>query len=46
VLAGKGHERSMIYGADKRSWNEPDIARELLRRLGYRHQDASGGSPR
>jgi UDP-N-acetylmuramoyl-L-alanyl-D-glutamate--2,6-diaminopimelate ligase len=35
VLAGKGHERSMIYGAEKRPWHEPNVAREILRSLGY-----------
>ncbi|HYI15616.1 MAG TPA: UDP-N-acetylmuramoyl-L-alanyl-D-glutamate--2,6-diaminopimelate ligase [Thermomicrobiales bacterium] len=44
VLAGKGHERSMIYGSEKRPWNEPEVAHELLRQLGYRHNDTAGGS--
>lgn len=44
VLAGKGHERSMIYGADKRPWDEPAVASDLLRQLGYRRQDTFGGS--
>jgi UDP-N-acetylmuramoyl-L-alanyl-D-glutamate--2,6-diaminopimelate ligase len=44
VLAGKGHERSMIYGSVKRPWNEPVVARELLRQLGYRRQNTIGGS--
>ena len=37
VLAGKGHERSIIYGADKRPWDESEVARELLRDLGWNH---------
>lgn len=36
VLAGKGHERSIIYGAEKRPWDEAEAARDALRRLGYR----------
>jgi UDP-N-acetylmuramoyl-L-alanyl-D-glutamate--2,6-diaminopimelate ligase len=35
VLAGKGHERSMIYGADKRPWNEAEVARSVLRVQGF-----------
>jgi UDP-N-acetylmuramoyl-L-alanyl-D-glutamate--2,6-diaminopimelate ligase len=35
VLAGKGHERSMIYGAEKRPWHEANVARELLHQMGY-----------
>jgi UDP-N-acetylmuramoyl-L-alanyl-D-glutamate--2,6-diaminopimelate ligase len=35
VLAGKGHERSMIYQDQFRPWNEADIARAALRSLGY-----------
>jgi len=46
VLAGKGHERSIIYGAEKRPWNEPEVALDILRGLGYQKHDTSGGSPR
>jgi UDP-N-acetylmuramoyl-L-alanyl-D-glutamate--2,6-diaminopimelate ligase len=35
VLAGKGHERSMIYGGEKRPWHEANVARELLHQMGY-----------
>lgn len=35
VLAGKGHERSMIYGAEFRPWDEAGVARTVLRSLGY-----------
>jgi UDP-N-acetylmuramoyl-L-alanyl-D-glutamate--2,6-diaminopimelate ligase len=35
LLAGKGHERSIIWGADKLPWNEPQVARSLLRARGY-----------
>lgn len=43
VLAGKGHERSMIYGAEKRPWHEPNVARDLLRSMGFAatHSDDS-----
>lgn len=36
VLAGKGHEKSMIYGAEKRPWDEAATAADILRRMGYR----------
>ncbi len=35
LLAGKGHERSIIWGREKRSWDEAGVARELLTELGY-----------
>lgn len=35
VLAGKGHEQSILYGAEARPWDEARIARETLERLGY-----------
>jgi UDP-N-acetylmuramoyl-L-alanyl-D-glutamate--2,6-diaminopimelate ligase len=35
VLAGKGHERSIIWGLEKRPWDEAAVARELLRARGY-----------
>jgi UDP-N-acetylmuramoyl-L-alanyl-D-glutamate--2,6-diaminopimelate ligase len=35
LLAGKGHERSIIWGAEKLPWNEPEVARSLLRVRGY-----------
>lgn len=35
VLAGKGHEQSMIYGSESRPWDEAGIAIEVLRSLGY-----------
>lgn len=31
LLAGKGHETSIIWGFEHRSWNEEAVARELLR---------------
>lgn len=35
VLCGKGHERSIIDGEEKRPWNEADVAREALRGRGH-----------
>jgi UDP-N-acetylmuramoyl-L-alanyl-D-glutamate--2,6-diaminopimelate ligase len=35
LLAGKGHEHSMIYGAERRPWSDSDVARALLREMGY-----------
>jgi UDP-N-acetylmuramoyl-L-alanyl-D-glutamate--2,6-diaminopimelate ligase len=35
ILAGKGHERSMIYGSEARPWDEVRIAREILESMGY-----------
>ena len=35
LLAGKGHERSIIWGLDKRPWDEPAAARQALAELGY-----------
>jgi len=41
VLAGNGHEHSMIYGAELRPWSDSDVARELLRAASYRRTDAA-----
>jgi UDP-N-acetylmuramoyl-L-alanyl-D-glutamate--2,6-diaminopimelate ligase len=35
LLAGKGHEGSIIWGVEKRPWNEERVAQELLMELGY-----------
>ena len=35
LLAGKGHERSIIWNGEKLPWNEPEIAAELLHAAGY-----------
>lgn len=35
LLAGKGHETSMIWGFEHRPWNEAAVAREELASLGY-----------
>jgi UDP-N-acetylmuramoyl-L-alanyl-D-glutamate--2,6-diaminopimelate ligase len=35
LLAGKGHEQSIIWGLEKRPWDEATVARNLLRDMGY-----------
>jgi UDP-N-acetylmuramoyl-L-alanyl-D-glutamate--2,6-diaminopimelate ligase len=35
LLAGKGHETSIIWGFEHRPWNEAEVAREELARLGH-----------
>jgi len=35
VLAGKGHEGSMIVGEQKRPWDEAGAARAALRARGF-----------
>lgn len=35
LLAGKGHEGSIIWGREKRPWNEAEAAREALRQRGF-----------
>jgi UDP-N-acetylmuramoyl-L-alanyl-D-glutamate--2,6-diaminopimelate ligase len=35
LLAGKGHEGSIIVGEEKRPWNEAEVARDALRELGF-----------
>lgn len=35
LLAGKGHEQSIIVGRTKHPWDERTVARELLAELGY-----------
>lgn len=35
LLAGKGHEESIIYGTEKRWWDEREVARRTLRDAGY-----------
>jgi UDP-N-acetylmuramoyl-L-alanyl-D-glutamate--2,6-diaminopimelate ligase len=35
LLAGKGHEQSIIWGMEKRPWDEEAVARKLLREMGY-----------
>ena len=35
VVAGKGHEQSMVYGRESRPWDDRDAVRDELRRLGF-----------
>jgi UDP-N-acetylmuramoyl-L-alanyl-D-glutamate--2,6-diaminopimelate ligase len=35
LLAGKGHEPSIIYGDDRRWWDDREVARQELRSIGY-----------
>jgi UDP-N-acetylmuramoyl-L-alanyl-D-glutamate--2,6-diaminopimelate ligase len=35
LLAGKGHERSIIWNGIKHPWNEAEVAYEALASLGY-----------
>jgi UDP-N-acetylmuramoyl-L-alanyl-D-glutamate--2,6-diaminopimelate ligase len=35
LLAGKGHEGSIIVGEEKRPWDEAGVARDALRELGF-----------
>ncbi len=35
LLAGKGHEQSIIYGSERRWWDEGEVARQELRRAGH-----------
>ncbi len=36
LLAGKGHEGSIIYGTDKRWWDEREVARRELAAAGFK----------
>ena len=40
LLAGKGHEKTIIYGAEGRWWDEKEVARRALRDAGYGGADA------
>ena len=35
VIAGKGHEQSIIYGSEARPWDDRQVAREELANLGF-----------
>ena len=35
LLAGKGHERRQVIGADLVPWNDAEVARRLLSEMGY-----------
>jgi UDP-N-acetylmuramoyl-L-alanyl-D-glutamate--2,6-diaminopimelate ligase len=45
ILAGKGHEQSMIYGAEQRPWDEESVALRSLQKLGY-EKSRNEGKPR
>ncbi len=36
VIAGKGHEKSIVYGDQVIPWDDREVAREELAKLGYR----------
>lgn len=42
VLAGKGHEKSMIYGSENRPWDEAQVALDALRQIGFDHIEDEG----
>lgn len=42
ILAGKGHEQCIIYGAERRPWDEAQEAMRALRERGYGDAVASG----
>jgi UDP-N-acetylmuramoyl-L-alanyl-D-glutamate--2,6-diaminopimelate ligase len=35
VIAGKGHEKSIVFGTHSQPWDDRDVAREELGRLGF-----------
>jgi UDP-N-acetylmuramoyl-L-alanyl-D-glutamate--2,6-diaminopimelate ligase len=39
LLAGKGHEGSIIWGREKRPWNEAAVAKDALAEAGYELAD-------
>jgi UDP-N-acetylmuramoyl-L-alanyl-D-glutamate--2,6-diaminopimelate ligase len=36
VIAGKGHEKSIVYGKEARPWDDREVTREELARLGHK----------
>jgi UDP-N-acetylmuramoyl-L-alanyl-D-glutamate--2,6-diaminopimelate ligase len=44
LLAGKGHEASIIYGTEERPWDEREEARRALREAGYGTPTADAGA--
>jgi len=38
LLLGKGHERCIIYGSERRPWDESAEALSALAELGYRNE--------
>ena len=43
LLAGKGHEKTIIYGTEGRWWDEKEVARRALRDGGYEPGEATAG---
>jgi UDP-N-acetylmuramoyl-L-alanyl-D-glutamate--2,6-diaminopimelate ligase len=43
LLAGKGHEPSIIYGDDRRWWDEREVARQELRAIGFQTDEPPAG---
>lgn len=43
LIAGKGHEQSIIYGDEARPWDDRQVAREALRALGFPGSSTSVG---
>jgi UDP-N-acetylmuramoyl-L-alanyl-D-glutamate--2,6-diaminopimelate ligase len=41
LLAGKGHEPSIIYGEDRRWWDEREVARQELGAIGFQANEQS-----
>ncbi len=41
LLAGKGHEQCIIYGTERRWWDEREVARQALHAAGF--SEAAGG---
>ena len=42
LLAGKGHEQTIIYGTEGRWWDEKEVARRALRARGFAEASARG----
>jgi UDP-N-acetylmuramoyl-L-alanyl-D-glutamate--2,6-diaminopimelate ligase len=42
LLAGKGHEKTIIYGTEGRWWDEKEVARRALRAAGYPREVPGG----
>jgi UDP-N-acetylmuramoyl-L-alanyl-D-glutamate--2,6-diaminopimelate ligase len=42
LLAGKGHEKNIIYGTQGRWWDEKEVARRALQKRGYGEASSRG----
>jgi UDP-N-acetylmuramoyl-L-alanyl-D-glutamate--2,6-diaminopimelate ligase len=42
LIAGKGHETYQVLGTEKIHFDDREVARDVLRRYGYRPQGAAG----